>query len=515
MKKHNLLIGITAILFCIVSCTKLNETVYTGLTSTESGGQASMTALLKGAYVSMRAPYQGNDQVFALSELTSDEMIAPTRAGDWDDNGVWRTLHMHTWDADNIHIRDAFNNLGGVVYTTTDLLRFSPSAEQAAEARFLRAYAMFTELDFFDQVPYRDPGEPTTSDARVRKGTEALDYIISQLTDSVINNLSSGNTITQANVYAAKMLLMKCYLNKGVIANRAAPTFDAADMNKVVSLADDIINSSKFSFSKNFFDNFAPDNADLSKENIFTASNVPGDNGGGLSGLWHTVMHYNQNPSGWNGWATLSDFYNKFEASDTRRGVAYPTGAKGPANPGKRINVGFMIGQQYDLTTDEPLKDRTGLALIFTPEVSQIEIGANLEVTGIRPLKYLPDYTNGDNMDNDWVYYRYPDVLLMKAEAILRGGAGTPVEALQLVNSIRTNRGASALISLSLDDILDERGRELYLECTRRQDLIRFGKFLNAWQEKQADASPKTLIFPIPNQQLAVNPNLTQNPGYN
>ena len=109
----------------------------------------------------------------------------------------------------------------------------------------------------------------------------------------------------------------------------------------------------------------------------------------------------------------------------------------------------------------------------------------------------------------------------MKAEAILRGGTGGSnaggygTTAVALVNSVRTHisRGASALSGLTLDQLIDERGRELYLESWRRQDLIRFGKFLLPWQEKAA-SNPRYLLFPIPNGQLAANPNLTQNPGY-
>ncbi len=109
----------------------------------------------------------------------------------------------------------------------------------------------------------------------------------------------------------------------------------------------------------------------------------------------------------------------------------------------------------------------------------------------------------------------------MKAEAILRGGTGGTNAggygntAVDLVNSVRTHasRGASALASVTLDQLIDERGRELYLESWRKQDLIRFGKFLAPWQEKAA-SDPKYLYFPIPNGQLAANPNLTQNPGY-
>jgi starch-binding outer membrane protein, SusD/RagB family len=135
-----------------------------------------------------------------------------------------------------------------------------------------------------------------------------------------------------------------------------------------------------------------------------------------------------------------------------------------------------------------------------------------LEVTGIRVIKYPLDYaTNADQKENDWAIFRYADVLLMKAEALLR--TGKAADALTIVNQIRAVRGASALAVLDEQTLLDERGRELYWEGWRRQDLIRFGKFLQPWQEKPA-SDPKFLLFPIPANQLAVNPNLTQNPGY-
>jgi len=165
------------------------------------------------------------------------------------------------------------------------------------------------------------------------------------------------------------------------------------------------------------------------------------------------------------------------------------------------------------MKTGAALKDRTGAPLSFTPEVNIIEKGANLEVTGIRAYKYPIDYVHADNgfVDNDYPYFRYADVLLMKAEALLR--TNNAAGALTIVNNIRADRGATPLASLTLDNLLDERGRELYLESWRRQDLIRFGKFLQPWQEKPA-SDPRYLLFPIPNGQLAANPNLVQNPGY-
>lgn len=515
MRYRKIFYTILAASLFFLSCTKLNEKFQGDLTPDQvgSGGSASVDALLKGVYASMQFNYQDQGNVFAMTEMTTDELIAPTRGPDWDDNGVWRVLHSHTWDADNSHIRDAFTGLLGTIFSATDLLQYKPSAQQAAEARFIRAFCMFTVLDCWDQVPYREPGESTLNPSKVRKGTEALDYIISEVT-AIMNDLPDAPPVYKANKWAAKVLLMKCYLNKGAIANRQAPSFDNADMAKVISLADEIINSGKFSLNTNYFDNFAPTNNALSKENIYTEEMVAGISKGGtgnnVRSRWHLTMHYNQNPSGWNGFTTLSDFYDKFEANDQRRGIAYPDGTP---NPGKRVNVGFLAGQQYNLTTDAPLTDRTGAPLAFTREVKSIETGKNLEVTGIRVNKYPIDYANdgSGNVDNDYVYYRYSDVLLMKAEALLRSGnAGA---GLTIVNQLRTARNAAPLASLTLDNLLDERGRELYWEDFRRQDLIRFGKFLNPWQEKPTD-DPKYLLLPIPNQQLAVNPNLVQNPGY-
>ncbi|MGI4885712.1 MAG: RagB/SusD family nutrient uptake outer membrane protein [Janthinobacterium lividum] len=484
-----------------------------------SGGNAA--ALLDGVYIAMRSPFQGATQVFALSEVTTDERIMPTRGGDWDDNGVWRQLHLHTWDANHVQVRDAFNNLNAVVFAATDLLQYNPSTQQQAEARFLRAWAMYWVLDLYDQVPYRDPGESVVELARVRQGTAALDFIISEV-NAVMPNLPDAPAY-HATKDAARGLLMKCYLNRGVYANRATPTFAAADMNQVITLADQIINSGRYKFAADYYDNFAPDNTNIGTENIFTELNQGGISSGAQYDLWRFISHYNMVPGGYNGPAALAEFYNKYEATDLRRGQVYSY-TNGPANPGKRVNVGFLIGQQYNLITDAALTDRTGAPLAFTAAVKIIETDpTSLERTGIRPMKYPPDFTNNGagTIDNDMVHLRLPDVLLMKAEAILRGGTATSAgtygnTATALVNSIRTNptRAASALASVDLNALYDERGRELYLELWRRQDMVRFGKFLGPIPEGAQSSAATYLIFPIPNQQLAVNSNLVQNPGY-
>ncbi|RSK43951.1 RagB/SusD family nutrient uptake outer membrane protein [Hymenobacter rigui] len=511
--------AVMALLQLVSSC-ELNETLEGQLTESQIP-RGDPAALLQGVYNAQRDPIQGCVSVFALEEVSTDARIMPTRGPDWDDNGKWRALFNHTWDPNNERVRDTFNQLEGIIYSSTDLLRFDPTPQQQAESRFLRAWATFLLLDMYDQVLYREPGEDLSQFSKVRKGSEALNFIVSEL-NAIQNDLPDA-PVSRATKDAARVLLMKCYLNKGVYANRAAPTFAAADMNQVVTLADQIINSGKYSFTPNFFDNFAPNNGAIGLENIFTQANTFG-NSGPTRDFWKFVSHYNMRPvDGYNGPATTSAFYDLFEATDKRRGVAYDI-AGGPANPGRRINVGFLVGQQYNLLTDAPLTTRGGAPLVFTKDINLVETGSDLEAKGIRPIKYPVDYVSeakgGNGCENDHVTFRLADVLLMKAEAILRGATptsagpygGTP---LAIVNSLRTHpsRGASALGSLTLDVLLDERGRELYGESWRRNDMIRFGKFLQARKDKP-QSDPKYLIYPVPKTQVDVNRNITQNPGY-
>jgi len=138
---------------------------------------------------------------------------------------------------------------------------------------------------------------------------------------------------------------------------------------------------------------------------------------------------------------------------------------------------------------------------------------------------------NGSDMafpDTDFPMFRLADIYLMYAESVLRGGTGGDAStALELVNQIRTRAfrdpsGGIAAADLTLDFILDERARELYWECHRRTDLIRFGRFSNTdytWPWKGGTPEGRSVdqkfdIYPIPSSDIGANPNLTQNPGY-
>lgn len=484
--KHFKIFLFTVLAIAFFSCTKLDERFRSEL-EVNNAGSVSASDLLISAYNSLNGPFQTGD-LWHISQHTSDETIAPTRGPDWDDNGQWRALHAHTWNADQGQITGAFNGLLGAQFAASNVLEYNPNAQQAAEARFIRALTMFEVLDGWNQVPYRENLKDYKILPRTMKGTEAADFVISEL-NAVMNDLPETGPAYTATKNAARALLMKVYLNYGVYKDRANPTFDAADMQKVIELANQITGYS-ISGDDGFFDNFAPNNDEISKENIYTLYNQPGGpRGGNVRGAWFQIAHYNMNPGGWNGFATLSDFYDKFDANDVRLGYDYRyTGAL--PNPKKARNVGFFIGQQYDLTSGAALEDRKGNPLSFTEEVKLRETGDNLEVTGIRVMKYPYDYaTSADQKNNDWVVFRYADVLLMKAEALLRtGDAGG---ALTIVNDIRAKRDAGdPLGTLTEENLLDERGRELYWEGWRRQDLIRFKKIPGTLAGKGYRRSP-------------------------
>lgn len=526
-------------------CTKLDEKLNSTLTNQQTAaalGSQGTALLLKAAYADFTGPFGDVGQLVNLTGNSSDESLVPTRGGDWDDNGAWRVVHNHTWTADLGSILNTFNSLNKLNFDATNVLAFGPTAEQAAEARFLRAWSLYYLLDLFGQYPIRNPGDNLLNAPEVKSGTAAVDFIISEL-NAILATLPAAvpNMNYRANPDAARMLLMRCYLNKGAFANRAAPTFADADMQQVITLGNAIMTSGRYSYTTNFFDNFSVDNDTKSKEGIFCYQNTGGVSANNLDvrSFWYRTLHYNQytpkNPNaGWNGFSTVAEFYNTFGITTT------PTMTLNDSLLDKRIGgrfyhgvtdlsgirPGLLVGQQYN-ENGVALRDRKNPsnALAFDPVIgtNMIETSSNKEeITGIRVVKYPPDMANYDgSAGNDLIIFRYPDVVLMVAEAMMRKATPDNAGALTLVNGLRAARGAAPLASMTLvsatnyapNTLLAERGRELYWEYVRRTDLIRFGVFLRPWPYKPAD-NPKYLLFPIPSQSLAANPNLVQNPGY-
>lgn len=518
--KQYIVPAVTAIaLLNVTSCTKLDTKLKDpNSVAPQSDGGAPAPSSLSKVYEQLNQLI-GQENWYAMEEHTTDELMGPTRGTDWDDFGTWRKLHLHTWDGAHNQINNSWNGLNGALFQTTLLAESTTaSAQTKAEAKFLRAYFSYLVVDLFGQLQHRPATAKIQDLPEVYTRSEAIDYIITEL-ESVVNTLPGYTHATRnvATKEAAQFLLAKCYLNKAVFkqdpTKPAGPyTFAQADMNKVISYCNAIASNAALSISNNYWDNFTWENGTKSTENIFVRQNSQG-----INVVWLTCMgfHYNQRPSGWNGFTTLADFYDSFESGDVRKGTAL-TGYTDKVGS----NVGFLVGQiqgPKNGSIGDPivdLKDRSGNPLVFTKDAS---LFFSTETKGIRTVKYPLDPATindgGWSSANEFVFFRFADARLMKAEAILRGGtdAETP---LSIVNGIRAKRGVAALGSLDLTKLLAERGREMYLEGWRRNDLIRFGKFNDPVVERSQASDAYRVVFPIPNIALSSNPNLKQNFGY-
>jgi len=505
-----------AIICCIVlltvaGCAKLSEKPY-GSKTIDDGG-ASSSADLNGVYSQLNGQAdQAN--TYALQEHPTDEMMGPTRGTDWGDFGTWRKLHTHTWTPTHNQVNDTWDQLNIGVYRATQVIVRATDAKIKAEASFLRAYFMFQIIDLYGQAPFRDPSLPNTSTPTVFSRAEGTAFIIKDLEFAEATLTTSAN-IGIASKAAAQALLAKVYLNKAVYTSAVVGgpfTFAKADMDKVIEYANKITDAGyTLEPAGKYFQDFAWDNSAQSHGNIFGIYNTTSNAPGSAKNRWRMGLHYNQTPDGWNGFTTLADFYKSFEPTDERRGVAYPglTDKIG-------LRAGFAIGQQYG-PGNVPLKQRGGKPLIFTEDVN---LNYSTEAQGIRVFKYFPqpsanNTVDDNNSDNDYVLLRYADVRLEKAEAIMRGGTDpmgeTPVA---IVNSIRTPRGASPLVAVDPAAMLAERGRELYYEGWRRNDLIRFEKFNDPVDQRPVKTAKTRTLYPIPQRAVDTNPNLKQNAGY-
>ena len=265
-----------------------------------------------------------------------------------------------------------------------------------------------------------------------------------------------------------------------------------------IAACDAVINSGYYDLLPVFNDVFALENEWIGNaEYIFVIEHRP------ESGLgFHRQMmslHYNQLPqSPWNGFSVLADFYNAFDTSDVRidQLLVGPQVVLGGSNEG------------------DPAFDRNGNPLVFTVDLPSGDLAVATEHDGVRILKWPVDPARvGGNSGNDYAVFRYSHILLAKAEAqFMLGNTG---EARELVNQVRERAfdPDKPLTTITLNDILAERGYELLWESFRRQDLIRTGHFFEAWTLKGASEEYRNL-FPIPQFQMNANPNLKQNDGY-
>lgn len=478
------------------SCWELEQEVLTGLTADDLANSPRpelIDVLKQGAYASVIGNWGGHGGMWSINEVSSDQLAIPQKGADWEDGGIWLRNHRHTWAVGDGAYNGAWQYCYGIVAQCNLLMSQYPTIEGLnAELRILRALAYLWLIDNFGNVPIileTDRGGNPAQNTR----QEVFNFIESSIKDNV-DLLPKTFVKTNLNYYSAHMILAKLYLNAEVYTG--TPRWADAE-----AAVDVVINSGGYSLTPNFFANFSARNSG-SSENIFTLP-YDANNAGGFN-LHQMTFHYGNQATfqlqdqPWNGYAALEEFYNSYEPGDARK-------------------ASLREGQQFAADGRTPILDNAvepndpdGPTLIFTPQINELAPNA-LRQAGTRINKFEVPLGQPNSLDNDFPIYRLADAILMKAEAAFR--LGRTADALALVNQVRARASAPALTTLTADILLAERGRELFAEGHRRSDLIRFGKFNDAWWEKNP-SQPFRNLFPIPQNQLQANPNLRQNPGY-
>ncbi|MGH7448523.1 MAG: RagB/SusD family nutrient uptake outer membrane protein, partial [Longimicrobiales bacterium] len=318
---------------------------------------------------------------------------------------------------------------------------------------------------------------------------------------------------------AANAILASMYVNARVFTGTVTASGlqpGPARWEDAIAAADRILDSGAHSLAADWHANFRPDNH-TSPENILVAKSL---NQAGLGfEMIYRGLHYNSGAGGaWNGFSTLAETYFAF---DTASIVTLPvpgtaTTAEILHSNDRRHEI-FLAGQHFNIENGQPVNDRAGVPLFFTPTIRDVTQAAENE--GVRIYKWPGDPDRaGSAHGNDYAYFRLGEIYLIKAEAL--NELNRTAEAIQLVNTLRArvfepDRPLSSGLTQAeaRERIRRERLFELTAEAKRRQDLIRYDRFTLPWAFKAA-GEPYRILMPIPRTQLDANPMLEQNPGY-
>ncbi len=477
----------------VAACTNLDEDPPSAITPGNFyRNEAEVMSSLAGVYAQLRGTL---DDYYNLSEITTDEMIVPTRGSDWYDGGVWREMHHQTWTPVSTVGNGPGNGAWVVAFTG-----ISRANTLLAEVRTLRAFYYYLLMDMFGGVPIVTTTElmerPRATRDSVFRFIEA-ELNATRATLPAHWNQANHGRMTKG---ACDAILASMYLNAEIFTGTltaGALTRGPARWADAITAAQRIRNDPMYQLADTFVQSFRADNS-TSPENILVIKFAPLD-GLGLNFIMRS-LHYSQfgPPTPWNGFATLAQTYNAFDAADERRKV-------------------ILAGPQVNVETNQPVQDRGGAPLVFTTTIAD-ETQAS-EGEGARPYKWPVDRLHvAQNNGNDFAWFRLGEIYLIEAEA--ENELGNTATALALVDSLRARAfepdqplptGVSQDSARTL--IHAERLFELAFEGKRRQDLIRYGKYGDAWGFKLPSAIYR-ILMPIPQNQMDANSLLAQNPGY-
>ncbi|ANI90077.1 starch-binding protein [Arachidicoccus ginsenosidimutans] len=552
MKKCKYLILFVVPAYLIYSCTKLDSSAYHSIPADDyyKNKDEVISAVLRPyTHTNAWATSAGQIGWWRVSELAADQLAWPRKGIDGDDQGRWRFLHYHTWTSDGDLIstpwtllwtglgycNSAIENIG-----TRDAASMGITEEEkknyVAEMKLLHAFYYIRIMDLWGNVPWVTSIEqehPTTIPrARIFDSIEA--EIKANI--NLVPNLSEQllGRMSKAGAYA---MLVELYLNAEQWSGKARwqDCINACDSlidNKAGGVVDN-----RLTLDSNLTETYLPNNK-ASQEQIF-------------------AIVYNHQSANWNA-GFPSDFYHfnqKFIYGGTVTGnngiVLIPGVYSTYDDQDKRKKEWFFIGPMwyYDPITKKDNADTTqpvmgyreysGKQLVFVDDIrrySELKPGQDSsslpsdmttgeENSGVRFNKYKLGAQDDPNYQStSWMIYRLTWIYYAKAEALMRlnGGKATQ-EAVDLINACRKRdfdpkvwaAKQYTVNDFTMDSLLAERGREFIFEGYRREDIIRFGKFLTGtWWDHKPTNDKNKLLFPVPIAQLALNPNLKQNPGY-
>lgn len=543
MKKNKLFsfVLMACILLVSNSCTNLDETLYNDISASSFYNNASEveSAVLR-PYTHARAwaAPTGQQSYFRLNEYSADQLAWPVKGIHGYDSGYWIRLHYHTWTTQDYTIQrawelmfwgmglcnDAIENLES--RTASDMgISDETRTAYIAELRGLRAFHYLKIMDLWGNVPIvtvvGEPEYPATEDRQA-----VYNFIESELTE-IIDDLPvlKSSNIGRISKAAGYAMLAELYLN-------AETWTGTSQWDKCIAACDHLLKGDGGSqlggipsLDNDILTPFCNTNTTTSNENLFV-----------LGYDYQSTTNY----CSWN-----SDFYHfnqKYIYGGDKNGndgaVVIPTAYDAFDDTDLRKKEWMLIGTQYyysnPTTTVKGAYEYNGVDLAFVNNIRRNSEGGTEstmytgeENSGARFNKYRSGAGTkaSDNYwSNDWVLYRLTDIYFYKAEALMRQNNNTATsEAVNLLNTSRKRDFSEAdwtskqytISSLTMDELLAERGREFIFEGKRRTDLIRFGKFVSQnWWDHTASNNENLTIFPVPYSQLSVNSSLVQNSGY-
>src|SRR5690606_8687253 len=543
MKLKIFKIGLIGLILSVTSCTDLTENAYDQmLTDNFYNNRNEVLSAVLRPYTHANAwvTPSGQDGWWRPAELSADQLAWPTKGRHGEDGGKWKRLHYHTWTVDEGGLNNAWRLMFWGMGLCNDPIENLESRESAsmgisdsekaafiAELKVLRAFHYLKLMDLFGNIPVvTQVGVPTQPETMPRE--DVFRFIETEILENVgalpALSLEMMGRVSKAAAYA---MLVELYLNAEVWTGEAR-------WDDCIAAADKLINgegggqNGVMALDPNITDQFVNTNH-LSKEVIFSiaydytrANFQPSWTGE----FFHFKQReiYGGGRNGNNGIVLMPGVYSTYQDADLRK------------------KEWLLQGAQFNFGTGEPVlgsEEYNGKPLVFVDEIRRISnngtsstMSDGEENSGIRFNKYkLGNQVQGhdgtpideDYNNTDWNIYRLTWVYFAKAEALIRKNNGiATAEAVELINTCKKrafteqdwSSHAYNTSSLTLDELLAERGREFIFEGFRRNDLIRFGKFHTAsWWDHQGSDATKTL-FPIPQQQRDMNPNLVQNTGY-